>query len=260
MELGADHQRQRVIAAEVERAGRRELTPQDDLGDVTRVRDLLDQRRQLIQMDHIGRGIEPGAPEGAELDVLKHTSHIAVADAFGNWVSLTASLNTSFGSKVTIPGTGVVLNNQMDDFAANPGAANLYGLVQGKANAVAAGKRPLSSMTPALVFLNNEPVLAVGAAGGPLIISQVLQAIAYHILASLPLDEALHHPRVHHQWQPDTLLIEKRLPQPIRDGLNAKGHAFKEMWFEGSSNAVGKQNGKWVAVSEPRMVERNESQ
>lgn len=222
--------------------------------------DYLKQRLESIRLNKVGQAVEPGLPNGPDFDLLKHTSHIAVADSMGNWVSLTTSLNTSFGSKVTIPGTGVVLNNQMDDFAADPGTANLYGLVQGRANAVAAGKRPLSSMTPAMVLKDDEPILAVGAAGGPLIISQVVQAIAYHVLLGRPLDQALHHPRVHHQWQPNTLLIEKTVPQTVRDSLQAKGHELKEMWFEGSSNAVGRQNGKWVAVSEPRMVERNESQ
>lgn len=220
----------------------------------------LEQRRQLIQIDSASQGVEPGRLALEKPDFLKHTSHIAVADSMGNWVSLTTSLNTSFGSKVTIPGTGIVLNNQMDDFAADPGAANLYGLVQGQANRIQAGKRPLSSMTPALVLKDGHPVMAVGAAGGPLIISQVIQAIAYHVLLGLPLENALFKPRIHHQWQPNVLYVEKTVSPQIRQSLIAKGHEIKEMWFEGSSNAVGQVNGKWVAVSEPRMVERNASQ
>ncbi|MDX1668427.1 MAG: gamma-glutamyltransferase, partial [Limnobacter sp.] len=199
-------------------------------------------------------------PGHDQVDLLKHTSHISVADAQGNWVSLTSSLNTSFGSKVTIPGTGIVMNNQMDDFAADPGTANIYGLVQGRANAVAPGKRPLSSMTPALVLQNGQPILTVGAAGGPLIINQVVQVIARHILGQMPLDEALNYPRLHHQWSPATLYVEKNFPQDLRQALQAKGHELKTLSFEGSTNAVGRQNGEWMAVSEPRMVQRNEGQ
>lgn len=226
----------------------------------------LNQRFKLIGPEQAATDIKPGQPEQlakpghSQVDLLKHTSHISVADAQGNWVSLTSSLNTSFGSKVTVPGTGILLNNQMDDFAADPGTANIYGLVQGSANAVAPGKRPLSSMTPALVLKNNQPVLAVGAAGGPLIINQVVQIIARHVLGKMPLDEALNYPRLHHQWSPQTLFVESSFPSELRQGLQAKGHELDDLFFEGSSNAVGWQNNQWMAVSEPRMVQRNEVQ
>jgi gamma-glutamyltranspeptidase / glutathione hydrolase len=104
----------------------------------------------------------------------KHTTHISTADAEGNWVAMTATINTHFGSKVVIPGTGVLMNNQMDDFSAQPGVANHFGLVGAEANAIAPGKRPLSSMSPAIVLKDNRPILSVGAAGGPTIISQTL--------------------------------------------------------------------------------------
>src|SRR5207237_2551769 len=107
----------------------------------------------------------------------KHTTHFSTADAEGNWVACTATINTSFGSKVVVPGTGVVWNNQMDDFSAQPGVANYFGLVGADANAVAPGKRPLSSMSPTIVSKDGRPILSLGAAGGPTIISQTVLAI-----------------------------------------------------------------------------------
>lgn len=197
-----------------------------------------------------------------EPDYHRHTSHIAVADAKGNWVSLTTSLNTSFGSKVTIPGTGVILNNQMDDFAAQAGAANRYGLVQGAKNLIEPGKRPLSSMTPTLVLKDGEPILAIGAAGGPMIINQVLQGVSNYLLLGMGLGHALAEPRIHHQWQPDTLFVEKTLPDEARLALVDSGHVLDALKFEGSTNAVAKprdcqgRSHCFEAVSEPRMVER----
>src|SRR5437588_3376830 len=119
-----------------------------------------------------------GAPERAYDEIFgKHTTHFSAVDAEGNWVACTATINTGFGSKVVVPGTGIVLNNQMDDFSAQPGVANHFGLIGAEANAVAPGKRPLSNMSPTIVLRGDQPVLAVGAAGGPTIISQTLLAI-----------------------------------------------------------------------------------
>jgi gamma-glutamyltranspeptidase / glutathione hydrolase len=128
-----------------------------------------------IDLTHASAVAGAGAPPDAAGDVFpKHTTHISTADAEGNWVAMTATINTTFGSKVVIPGTGVVMNNQMDDFSAQPGVANHFGLVGAEANAIAPGKRPLSSMSPAIVLKNNRPIMSVGAAGGPTIISQTL--------------------------------------------------------------------------------------
>src|SRR5205807_8934654 len=113
-----------------------------------------------------------GRPAGAGKEVFgKHTTHFSTAEAEGNWVACTATINTSFGCKVVIPGTGVVLNNQMDDFSIQPGVTNFFGLVGGEANAVATGKRPLSSMSPTIVLKQGKPILSLGAAGGPTVIS-----------------------------------------------------------------------------------------
>ena len=116
-----------------------------------------------------------GTPPDADTRFFeKHTTHFSTADAEGNWVACTATINTTFGSKVVVPGTGIVLNNEMDDFSIEPGVPNAFGLVGAEANAVAPGKRPLSSMSPTLVLKDGRPILALGAAGGPTIISQTV--------------------------------------------------------------------------------------
>ncbi|PYL01722.1 MAG: gamma-glutamyltransferase, partial [Verrucomicrobia bacterium] len=131
-----------------------------------------------IRLDRVLPGAEHGTPDRADEDVFeKHTTHFSTADAAGNWVACTATVNTSFGCKIVVPDTGVVLNNQMDDFSAQPGATNYFGLVGAEANAIAPGKRPLSSMSPTIVLKDGRPILSVGAAGGPTIISQTVLAI-----------------------------------------------------------------------------------
>ncbi|MEC9092773.1 MAG: gamma-glutamyltransferase, partial [Planctomycetota bacterium] len=145
----------------------------------------------------------------------KHTTHIAAADAEGNWVAITQTVNTTFGSKVIIPGTGVVMNNEMDDFSVAPGIANAFGLLGAEANSVSPGKRPLSSMSPTIVLKNGKPVMTVGAAGGPKIITQSLLATLGFIELGLPIDKALSQPRFHHQWSPDRILVESSMPDAI---------------------------------------------
>lgn len=200
----------------------------------------------------------PGEPDNAGLDLFhKHTTHIAAADAAGNWVAITATVNTDFGSKVIVPGTGVVLNNEMDDFSAQPGVPNAYGLVGSEANSVQPGKRPLSSMTPTIVLRDQQPVMTVGAAGGPTIITQVVQAIVNHLDLDMPLDAALEKSRVHQQWRPDLLFIESTMPAGVRQLLVSKGHKLREMGGGGATQAIAVVDGKLVAVSEPRVIARN---
>lgn len=188
----------------------------------------------------------------------RHTTHIATADKDGNWVAMTTTLNTAFGSKVVVPGTGVFLNNQMDDFSAQPGVPNTYGLVGAEANAVAPGKRPLSSMSPTLVLRQGKPVMTVGAAGGPTIITQVVQAVANHLLLDKPLPEALAIPRVHHQWRPEILYVEPTMPKAVTKGLREKGHGVKALGAYGATQAISiDEDGEFVAVSEPRLKQRN---
>lgn len=187
----------------------------------------------------------------------KHTTHISVADKQGNWVSITTTLNTSFGSKVVIPGTGVLMNNQMDDFSAQPGVPNAYGLVGSEANDIQPGKRPLSSMSPTIVAKEGVPVLSVGAAGGPMIISQVARVLMRYLAFDDSLYEALANPRIHQQWKPDIVFVDRLLPSVEREALVEKGHVLQQLRFEGSTNAVSKRGGQFDAVSEPRLFERD---
>ena len=200
-------------------------------------------------------------PPNVQSDLFdRHTTHIAVADSKGNWVAMTTTLNTSFGSKVVIPGTGVLLNNQMDDFAARPGVPNAYGLIGSEANRIQARKRPLSSMSPTIVLKGGEPMMTIGAAGGPMIISQVVQGLINHLLLRQPLAVALASPRIHQQWRPNLLFFDKKLSLPLRRQLTARGHRLRQLGYEGSTNAISQLNGRLVAVSEPRIKERNNRQ
>lgn len=217
------------------------------------------ERAKLISFDKTIAHVEHGTPGNAEVDLFdKHTTHIATADSEGNWVAITTTVNTDFGSKVIIPGTGVVMNNQMDDFVAQPGAANIYGLIGTEANAIAPGKRPLSSMSPTLVLRDDKPVMTLGAAGGPTIITQVAQGIINHIDLGLPLYEALATPRIHHQWRPDSLYLEPSAPESLRNALAKLGHNMKNLGPYGSTQAIEWRDGQFIAVSEPRLEERNQ--
>jgi gamma-glutamyltranspeptidase/glutathione hydrolase len=148
---------------------------------------------------HTRRRARPAAARRRGYVRQKHTTHIAAADAAGNWVAITTTVNTAFGSKVIVPGTGVILNNQMDDFSIEPGVPNHFKLIGAEANAVAPLKRPLSSMSPTIV-LNGDgrPILTVGAAGGPTIITQVLLALSNQLDLRDDIASALRRPRIHH--------------------------------------------------------------
>ena len=199
-----------------------------------------------------GHGTPPASDERV---FLKHTTHVAVADAEGNWVAMTQTVNTSYGSKVIVPGTGIVLNNQMDDFAIAPGTPNAFGLVGAEANAVAPLKRPLSSMSPTIVLEDGQPLLMVGAAGGPTIISQVVQALIRRIDLNLPLDQALALPRIHHQWSPDAVRIESRLSDALQKALTSRGHQLTPIANMGVTQAVGfdPATGQFLGAHDPRI-------
>ncbi|MCB1235293.1 MAG: gamma-glutamyltransferase, partial [Verrucomicrobiae bacterium] len=181
-----------------------------------------------------------GTPPDAETDVFgdKHTQHLCVADAEGNWVAMTSTINTGFGSKVVIPGTGIVLNNEMDDFSAQPGAPNAFKLVGSEANAIAPGKRPLSSMSPTLILREGRPMIAVGAAGGPTIITQTLQFIVNRIDRKLDVEDSLAEPRLHHQWSPDELRVEETMPPEVIAALEALGHHVSKTSRLGATQAI----------------------
>jgi gamma-glutamyltranspeptidase/glutathione hydrolase len=196
-----------------------------------------------------------GTPPQYAQDVFgRHTTHIAAADAAGNWVAITATINTTFGSKVIVPGTGVMLNDEMDDFSIFPGMPNAFGLVGAENNRVEAGKRPLSSMSPTIVLdAKGKPVLTVGAAGGPKIITQVLLAIIRTLDYGQSLPDAVGGRRFHHQWRPHCVTYEKGLDEKIVEGLRELGHNVEEIESGGRTQAIGVDaSGKLIGVSDPR--------
>jgi gamma-glutamyltranspeptidase / glutathione hydrolase len=209
-----------------------------------------------IRMEHVLDAVEHGEPPRAGTDVFrKHTTHFSTADSEGNWVACTATVNLSFGSKVVIPGTGVVMNDQMDDFSIQPGVPNAFGLVGAEANAVAPGKRPLSSMSPTIVLKDGQPVMSVGAAGGPTIISQTLLAIIDVIDFGMTVEEALAQPRFHHQWKPDVLRVEMSVPLDVRRELERRGHKLEVVDEMGVTQAVGYNSKiqKFQGAHDPRV-------
>lgn len=188
------------------------------------------------------------------------TTHYSVVDAAGNAVANTYTLNGSYGSGVTIPGTGILLNNEMDDFTSRVGAPNMFGLIQGEANAIVPGKRPLSSMTPTLVFNDGRLLLVTGSPGGPTIINTVLQVISKVVDHRLPVMQAVEAPRVHHQWMPDVLTYERfGLSPDTATLLRAMGHTLSERdSYEGAYQgdaetvAIDPQTGLRLGAADPR--------
>ena len=213
---------------------------------------------QRIRLDRASVVTEAGHPPQAETDVFsreqkRHTTHFSTADLEGNWVACTASLNTSFGSKVVVPGTGILLNNHMDDFSAQAGVPNYFGLVGGEANAIEARKRPLSSMSPTLVLKNGRPILSVGAAGGPTIISQTLLVILRTLDFGQSPREALAGIRFHHQWKPNELHVEKTLGKGVIKELQKRGHPLVVEDSLGAAQAVGLDaQGQLIGAADPR--------
>ncbi|MFY9816761.1 MAG: gamma-glutamyltransferase [Pseudolabrys sp.] len=178
------------------------------------------------------RSGNPGDFEG------QNTTHFSVIDSDGNAVSNTYTLNFSYGLGLVAEGTGVLLNNELDDFTSKPGTANAYGLVGYNANLPGPGKRPLSSMTPTIVMKDGKPFLITGSPGGSRIISTVLQIIVNVIDFHLPVDQAVSAPRVHHQWQPDELSAEPGISPEILDGLVKRGHKVVPTPPQTSANSI----------------------
>ena len=181
------------------------------------------------------------------------TTHFSVMDSDGNVVANTYTMNFSFGSGIAVPGAGFLLNNEMDDFSAKPGVMNAFGMLGGDANAVTAGKRPLSSMTPTIVFADGEPWFATGSPGGSRIITVVLQMIVNVIDHGMNLAEAANAPRMHHQWYPDVLSLEPGFsPDTIRI-LQQRGHDVQNSrTSSGSTQTVGFSNGLFRGASDTR--------
>ena len=196
--------------------------------------------------DDVAPGVA-AAPESPD------TTHYSVIDDRGMVVATTTTLNFSFGSGISVPGAGFLLNNEMDDFVAKPGVPNAFGLLGGEANSIAAGKRPLSSMTPTIVLDKGEPWFGTGSPGGSRIITSVLQMIVNVVDHQMNLAEATAAPRMHHQWRPDVLQLESGFsPDTIRL-LRERGHEVQEARYSmGSLQSVGFRDGVYRGASDPR--------
>lgn len=193
------------------------------------------------------------AGDGTESD---HTTHFSVVDGEGNVVALTTTVNSLYGSAVTVAGAGFVLNNEMDDFAAKPGEPNQFGLVQGEANAIEPGKRMLSAMTPTIVVSpDGSPLLITGARGGPRIISAVTQILLNVADYGMDVAAAVNAPRIHHQHLPDALFYERNgLRQDEVKALEALGHTVRPFsGYIGNAPSILRQDGRWTGVADPRQ-------
>jgi gamma-glutamyltranspeptidase/glutathione hydrolase len=215
-------------------------------------RQYAERRRISIRPDRatpsaeVSAGPVPGF-EGAE------TTHYSIVDEAGNAVAVTYTLNGSYGSGVTASGLGFLLNNEMDDLTAKPGTPNAYGLIQGEANAIAPGKRPLSSMTPTIVTRHGKLELVLGSPGGPTIINTVLQVLVNVVDFGMNVQQAVDWPRFHHQWLPDELRLERYGTSPDTIALlRAKGHEIRFVERQGDVAAIHAQDGWLLGAADPR--------
>jgi gamma-glutamyltranspeptidase / glutathione hydrolase len=216
------------------------------------------QRRQEIDLQKArpSSEVRAGTPEmlkrlGKESN---DTSHLSVVDSAGNAVSLTFTVNLGFGAGVVVPGTGMVLNNEMDDFAIAPGVPNAFGLVGGDANAIAPGKTPLSSMTPTIVTEKGQLRLVAGSPGGSTIITTVLQVVLNVLVYEMDAKRAIAAPRLHHQWLPDKLMVEPwGFDRLTLEDLRRRGHQIEERSAWGNANAIVQVPDRWLeGAADPR--------
>lgn len=184
----------------------------------------------------------------------EHTTHYSVVDADGNAVAVTTTLNDTFGSKVTAGSLGFLLNDEMDDFTSKQGVPNTYGLIQGPANAIAPGKRPLSAMTPTIVLKDGKLFMVLGSPGGPTIITTVANILMGVVDFGLDIQEAVNAPRFHNQWLPDELDVEKGISPDTIHLLAAKGHevVVKDLWGDGECIEVDPASGERLGASDGR--------
>ncbi len=224
--------------------------------------------RDSIDLNHASVSKDLKRPSFSELERVaqsrptvirepQNTTHYSVVDAVGNAVAVTTTLNDSFGSRVTAAGLGFLLNDEMDDFASKQGVPNNYGLIQGPANAIGPGKRPLSAMTPTIVLKDGKLFLVLGSPGGPRIITIVANILIGVVDFSLDIQEAVNAPRFHHQWLPDQILVEDRLSPDTMNLLGSKGHKVKvdhswRDWGDGECIMIDPQTGERLGASDGR--------
>jgi gamma-glutamyltranspeptidase/glutathione hydrolase len=215
-----------------------------------------DERRKTIDPAHATPSLEVDSGDPAPYES-PQTTHFTIVDGAGNAVSNTYTLNDSFGSGVTAKGTGVLLNDEMDDFTSKPGVPNDYNLIQGEANVIAPRKRPLSSMTPAIVLKDGKLAFAIGSPGGPTIINTVLQVIVNVIDYKMNIQDAIDACRFHHQWLPDEIYSEDLcILRDAREALERMGHTFRaklEPLGDAEGIAIDPASGMRMGASDPRL-------
>jgi gamma-glutamyltranspeptidase / glutathione hydrolase len=221
--------------------------------------------RESIELNHASASKDLKRPSFGDLERVaqsrsiaihepENTTHYSVVDAEGNAVSVTTTLNDFFGSRVTATGLGFLLNDEMDDFTSKPGAPNTYGLIQGPANAISPGKRPLSAMAPTIVLKDGKLFLVLGSPGGPTIITTVANVLLGVVDFSLDIQEAVDAPRFHHQWLPDGILVEDRLSPDTMNILRSKGHKLtvRHFWGDAECIMVDPKTGERLAGADGR--------
>jgi gamma-glutamyltranspeptidase/glutathione hydrolase len=210
------------------------------------------ERARNISMQKVTPSVEvfAGDPPSYESP---ETTHYSVIDKNGNAVSVTTTLNESFGSGILVEGAGFFLNNEMDDFSVKPGTPNIFGLVGNKANAISPNKRPLSSMTPTIILKDNQPFFIIGSPGGSRIITTVLQVILNIIEHDMTITDAVSAPRTHSQWLPDVIMTEpEALSDSVRKELEFRGHKFITRKYIGSANGILIKEDGYYGGPDPR--------
>ncbi len=195
--------------------------------------------------------ISPG--EFPKYDESQETTHYSVVDKFGNAVSVTTTINSSYGAKVVVEGAGFLLNNEMDDFSAKPGEPNQFGLTGSEANKIEPGKRMLSSMTPTIILKDEKPILILGSPGGSTIPTAVLQVIMNYLIFGMQVQAAVNSPRIHHQWLPDRIDYENRaILNDVKENLIKRNHILGELRTLGRVEAIAIENGMLFGATDPR--------
>ncbi len=182
----------------------------------------------------------------------EETTHLSIVDVDGNAVSVTTTLNGGYGSRTVVSGAGFILNNEMDDFSVKPGVPNMYGAIGNEKNAIAPGKRMLSSMTPTIVLKNNKPYLVVGTPGGTTIPTSVFQTIVNVIDFGMNANDAVNKPKFHHQWLPDEVFVERDFDATTKKQLEKMGYKITNRGNIGRTELIMIKNKKIIAVGDKR--------
>lgn len=255
-EYGFESKEAVQLMVEIERrayADRTEYMGDPDFVDVP-VKQLLDPEYIQNRMQDFEMGV-PSKSDDIKAGLSKEkeeTTHFSIIDEEGNAVAVTTTINGSYGNRVVVGGAGFILNNEMDDFSAKPGAPNKFGLLGTEANAIAPGKRMLSAMTPTIVLKNKDPYLVLGTPGGSTIITSVFQTLVNILEFDLSPSDAVNKPKFHHQWRPDLIYVERDYPSSLRAELEDMGYTFKERNPIGRTEVLKIENGKIDAVADKR--------